>query len=211
MSVLFRASPAFVVALLFLTPPVALAQEPGGLQVPLVEVSGGYMFMRDLSDRPGADGTNFPAGWYFSGAVNPYRWFGVVGEASGSHKNHFDVNFDGLRFSNDAQVYTFMGGPRFFRKVGRVVPFAQVLAGVAHMRLKTRFSDPFIPGVDSIEDSVTDFALQPGGGVTVLLTEHVGARVAADYRTIIDFDEDGNDYTNEVRVIAGFTLHWGGR
>lgn len=211
MSVLLRAIPAFVMAFLFLAPPVAVAQEPGGIPVPLVEVSGGYMFMRDFSDRPNADGTNFPAGWYFSGAVNPYRWFGVVGEASGSYKNHFDVNYSGLRYSNDARVLTFMGGPRFFRKVGRVVPFAQVLAGVAHMRLKTRFSKPFIPGLDNIQESVTDFAVQPGGGVTVLLTEHVGARVAADYRSIINFDEDGNDYTNEVRVIAGFTLHWGGR
>jgi hypothetical protein len=59
--------------------------------------------------------------------------------------------------------------------------------------------------------ATTDFALQPGGGLTIYLTDRVGVRLAVDYRTIIDFAEEDNDYTNELRTIAGFTLQWGGR
>lgn len=211
MSMLLRAIPALVLCSLFLAPPAASAQEPGSIPVPLAEVSGGYMFMRDFTDMPDGKGLNFPAGWYFSVAVNPTQWLGLVGEVGGSYKNRFDgIAFDEFRFSTDARVYTLMGGPRFFRKFGRVAPFAQVLAGVAHIRATVRFPDE-IPGIGTYRDNTTDFAVQPGGGVTVYLTEHVGARVAGDYRTIINFMDDGNDYTNEFRVIAGFTLHWGGR
>jgi hypothetical protein len=47
--------------------------------------------------------------------------------------------------------------------------------------------------------------------VTVYLTNYVGLRLAGDYRSVIDFQEGDNDYTNEFRVAAGFTMHWGGR
>jgi opacity protein-like surface antigen len=108
-------------------------------------------------------------------------------------------------------VYAFLGGPRFFTKMGRVVPFAQILTGVAHLRAQVRLT-PGIPGVvDTVEDSTTDFALQPGGGLTILLTDRVGVRLAGDYRSIINFAEEENDYTNEFRMIAGFSLQWGGR
>jgi opacity protein-like surface antigen len=170
--------------------------------------------MYDTSNvGPDKDGVSFPAGWYFSGAVNPTTWFGIVGEVSGSYKNNLDISYADFQSSNDAQVYTFMGGARFFKKVGRVVPFGQILTGVAHMRAKSRFT-PGIPGFgNTIEESTTDFALQPGGGVTVYLTERVGVRLAGDYRSIIDFaaDMEDNEYTNEFRMTAGFTLQWGGR
>jgi hypothetical protein len=90
-----------------------------------------------------------------------------------------------------------MGGPRFFKKTGRVAPFAQVLAGVAQRRLESW--------------EATDFAFQPGGGVTIFLAERVGVRLAADYRCIVDFDEDENSYWNEFRVLSGFTFNWGAR
>ena len=36
--------------------------------------------------------------------------------------------------SMKTNLYTSMGGPRFFFKRGRIVPFAQVLAGAAQLR-----------------------------------------------------------------------------
>jgi hypothetical protein len=95
--------------------------------------------------------------------------------------------------------------------MGRVVPFAQILTGVAHMRAQVRLTPGFFDRSDTIEDSTTDVALQPGGGLTIYLTDRVGARLAGDYRSVINFDEDGNDYTNAPRMIAGFALQWGGR
>ena len=47
------------------------------------------------------------------------------------------------------------------------------------------------------------------------LTGVAVSNVAVDYRTMIDSQRDdvpGHiDYDNALRVIAGFTLHWGGR
>lgn len=211
-----RAIAAFaVLALLAIPPPAVLAQDVESVPVPLLEVSGGYMFMRDFNgnDALGED-LNFPAGWYASGAVNLSQWFGLVGEGAGSYKNDYDFVMDGLTFSNRLRVYTFMGGPRFFRKVGRVAPFGQMLVGAAHMRAKTALPDEYIEifGARTLSDTATNFAMQPGGGVTVFLTERVGVRAQADYRSIIDFAGDNeNEYMNEFRFITGFTLHWGGR
>jgi opacity protein-like surface antigen len=213
MAVLSRATVvAAVVMLSLVTAPAASAQEPGTIPVPLGEISAGYVFMHDFTNLGPVKGVDFPAGWYFSGAINPTTWFGVVGEVTGSYKSNLNIEYFGIRSVSDAQVYTLMGGPRFFKKVGRVVPFAQVLTGVAHMRASGRFSGFDIPGGDfDFKERATEFALQPGGGVTVYLTNHVGLRLAGDYRSVIDFHEEENDYTNEFRVAAGFTMHWGGR
>jgi hypothetical protein len=58
----------------------------------------------------------------------------------------------------------------------------------------------------------TRFAIQPGVGATVYLTEKVGVRFAADFRSMIYFaDGEENYYDNALRVIGGFTLQWGER
>lgn len=123
-------------------------------------------------------------------------------------KNDLNLTFEDLALSNKARVYTFMGGPRFFKKTGRVVPFAQMLAGVAHMRLESTFAD--VPEIGTFSEEATDFAIQPGGGVTIFLSERVGVRLAADYRCIMDFEDD-NTYANEFRFVSGFTFNWGAR
>jgi opacity protein-like surface antigen len=175
----------------------------------MVEVSAGYTFMRDLSDDLPED-VNFPLGWYGSTTVNVTKWFGIVGEGTGSYKNDLNLDLGGYAFSNDARVYTLMGGPRFSATLGRFRPYAQVLAGGAHLRLKTTFPSELLVGTMSQHD--TEFAFQPGGGLAILLNEHVGVKVAGDYRCIIDFVKgDGNEYSNEFRLLTGFMFNWGTR
>ena len=213
MSPLRRAAPALAVCALLMSPPPASAQDLDTLPVPLADISSGYMFMRDFTDDlPGRDGVNFPAGWYFSGAVNPYQWLGLVGEVTGAYRNNLDFTVEGFTFSNKLRLYTVMGGPRFFHKTGRFVPFAQVLTGIAHARMKMTMPGELAEFGPTVSDNSTHFALQPGAGLTVYLTRHVGVRAAADYRLIVDrVDRGENDYNNELRVISGFTLQWGGR
>lgn len=150
----------------------------------------------------------YPAGWYFSAAANMNQWFGVVGEASGSYRSE-DATFESGTFSEKEQVYTFMGGPRFFRKVGRIVPFGQALVGIATKRLQqteTR-TEGYAAGVNTWSPSSSNLAIQPGGGVTIYLVERVGLRVSGDYRIIVRYEH----VLNEFRFPTGFTLQWGRR
>jgi hypothetical protein len=92
------------------------------------------------------------------------------------------------------------------------VPFAQVLTGVSVQRVEqstTVTGDVSWAGHWTSDRQTNLFALQPGGGVGVLLTERVGVRVAADYRALFDFGEDS--ILHEFRVLTGFTFHWGAR
>ena len=183
----------------FSSAPSASAQEVGAPPIPLVEVSAGYAYMRDTTTEE-----NFPAGWYFSAAANLNHWFGLAGEVTGAHKKltHFEPA------TVKADFYTFMGGPRFFVKRGRIVPFGQVLAGGAHLRWKASGSI----GTLDPTDTDTKFAFQPGGGVTVLLTPNVSVRGAVDYRRIVFTDADEFDEDNsQVRAIAGVVFGWGAR
>jgi hypothetical protein len=221
MSTFLRAALAIAVGTLLAMPSSAFAQDVNTMPVPRVEVSAGYTFMRDMSKREltGVDHINFPAGWYATGAFNPNEWLGLVGEVAANYRN--DLNLDpgeptltGLSIgTGDVHQYTALGGVRLFRKFGRVVPFGQVLAGVVRVRTtETPSALGFALGLDAETLTDNNLGIQPGGGVTVYLTEWMGARVAADYRSMIDFNSaEKNDYYNALRVAAGFTMFWGGR
>lgn len=164
------------------------------VDVPAHIVAGGYSFMRD-------DGLeeNFPAGWFVSGAHTLWDWLAAVGEVSGGYKD-FDFSVAGTTFSTRARVHTFLGGARYQRALARLTPFVQLLAGVARASGGVRVFRL------SIAEAQTEFALQPGGGVDIALTDRVGARLAADYRRIFAEDED-----NEFRFAAGVVVGWGSR
>jgi opacity protein-like surface antigen len=225
MTTVIRTALALVVGVLVALPSAAFAQDVDTMPVPRIEASAGYAFMRDMSKREltGFDHINFPAGWYATGAFNPTDWFGLVGEAAANYRNN--LNFDlgevleepqltGLSVgSGDVHLYTALGGVRIFRKFGRIVPFGQVLAGVVQVRTT---ETPSALGAEFglVTEKTTDnnFGIQPGGGVTVYLTENLGVRLAADYRSMIDFNsEEKNDYYNAIRVVGGFNLQWGTR
>ena len=176
----------FLLGTLVVTPRTASAQG-----APAAEVAGGYVLMRDFEVD-----TNFPLGWFASAGVNLSERFAVVGEVSGSY-----ATIDLFGTDVDANVHTFMGGARFVRRMDRVTPFAQFLVGLARAGGGVDFL-----GVQ-ISDAVTDFAIQPGGGVDVRVTERLSARVGADYRRIFSEDADGN----ELRFTGGIVLGFGSR
>ena len=165
--------------------------------VPACELSGGYGFMHDYDLEE-----NVPAGWYFSAAGNITRWFGVVGEVTGSHKT-FD---EGQPFvTAKGTVLTGMAGPRFFRKVGKFVPYGQVLAGAAHARVSLKSV------LGNEKDNETDFAVQPGGGVLMYFNSRVGAQISADYRWIDPAGKGEDEDGSEFRVLTGMVIGFGSR
>ena len=133
----------------------------------------------------------FPKGW--SVAVNHHltSLFGVVGEVGGNYKT-MDVLGSDLSMS----VHSFLGGLRVRKDSGSMVPFAQVLAGLA------RGSVSYL---GESEDG-SDFAMQPGAGVDFRVSERFGVRVQGDYRIIT-----GDDTTNEFRFAVGGVLGFGSR
>ena len=207
MTVPCRSIAMLVVSVIAAVPPLA-AQDNKTMPVPVVEVSAGYAWLRNTTSS-----ATYPGGWYFSTVGNVTQWFGVVAEAAGSYRSENSTYMAGTRtLSEKAQVYTFLGGGRFFHKAGRFMPFGQMLAGVAMHRLQqteTIMAGSPVTGVSHWTPSSTKLALQPGGGVTVYLTERVGIRTAVDY--CVTIDENDDDTRQEVRFLSGFTLRWGSR
>ena len=175
-----------LVVMAVLAPQTASAQ--ANQDAPRAEVAGGYVFLRDFEIDE-----SFPAGWFASAAVNVREMLAVVGEVSGSYAT---INLFGTDI--DANVHAFMGGVRYSRRLDRVTPFGQFLVGVARAGGGVDFL-----GVQ-ISDSVTDFAIQPGGGVDVRLTDQLAARFGADYRRIFSQDNDGNEFRFAAGVVLGF-------
>jgi hypothetical protein len=190
----------------------SVAQDVGTMRMPMADVSLGYVFMsHETTDAP----ERYPRGWYVGMAGNVTQWFSIVGEASGSYRaddSTFTLGLATVDETRRKREHTLMAGPRFYHKVGRVVPFAQLLTGISVHRVEQSTnvtgSVPWA-GRSGVDRQTNLFGLQPGGGVGVLLTERVGVRVGADYRALFDFGE-GSTF-HEFRMLTGFTFHWGGR
>ena len=171
-------------------PPAATqaALEPqlsqSGGTYPRSETSVGWSLLHDSTlDRTSALGV------YVAGATNFTPWVGVAVEAGW---NVLSLDAFGVEFF-DASIFTALAGPRFTsRAVDRVVPFGQLLAGVAF----TRF-DVF----GFLSDDVV-FALQPGGGVDVVLTDRVALRFGVDSRMLFDLGQT----FRELRFTTGVTF-----
>jgi hypothetical protein len=155
----------------------ALAQD-----APTVDLAGGYSF---LNDQDLEDNLH---GWVASAAGNVNRWFAVVGEIGGNYKT-IDVLGTDVKFS----VYSFMGGPRFMGRPGKVAPFGQLLMGAVRGSVS----------VLGESESVSDFALQPGGGVDFWLTQSFGIRIGGDYRRIFAEDEGSDEFRFYTGVVLG--------
>jgi hypothetical protein len=187
----------------------AAAQDVDTMPMPVVEASLGYVFMgHETSD----DAERYPRGWHVGMAWNATPWFSVVGEAGGSYRSATTtyVNGSSITLNERKREVGFLAGPRVYHKVKRVVPFAQFLTGMAVRRHEQ--ASTMTGSLNAHWNSDTQanlLALQPGGGVGVLLTERLGVRAALDYRALFDISEDM--ILHEFRVVTGFTIHWGGR
>ena len=168
---------------------LCLAAPLAAQDIPAWEIAGGYSFTRAVTDE-----VTLPAGWFVSGARNVTDMLAIVGEVSGAYKSEAVSGFE-----VDKALYTLMGGVRYYRRLARVTPFAQFLLGVAAL-------------VAQPNDEAIDFAIQPGAGVDIRLTDRLAARVQGDWRRLFSADEAlGTVDGNQIRISAGIVVGFGSR
>jgi len=148
------------------------------------DLSVGYSFHREGF----IDGINANGGAVaFTGYAN--RWLGITGDFGAYHASPFGIS---------ANTYTYLVGPRFaYRNSDRIVPFAQVLVGGAHLTA----------GASGVSASTNGFAWSAGGGVDLGLTHHLAFRPQFDYIGI----RVGSNTLDTVRASASIVFRFGSR
>lgn len=170
------------------------AAAPAAAQTSRMDVSGGYQFTN-------GQGLNLN-GWYADLSVPFTKLTSFVGDFSGSYMSQ---SLSDTFFSVDASlsVHTFMGGVRFAKKFqSNLVPFGQALAGGATSHATAKFSGGFLELVTldplDVSGTSTDFAIQLGGGLDVMIHPKFGVRAGVSYVRIFT-----NSGFNGFRVDVG--------
>jgi hypothetical protein len=172
--------------------------------VPMVEVSGGYNYLRGkipLETRGRAkESISFASGGYVDLAINtpqPRRMLAIVGQINFNPKT-----IDGGKASQRG----FMGGVRLHvRTIPRTVPFVQFLAG----GINSKFGN----AEDGHDEWTVFYTWQLGGGVNIMTTERVGLRVGADFLKVQGKTDSTilNDNITFIRIAAGVHMTFGTR
>ncbi len=155
-----------LIGLLLLVSGAALAQD-----APKAEVAGNYTYVRF------SGGANCNGG---GGSVTGYldTWLGVVGDFSGCH------------FSGGGSASTYMFGPKFVYRGGKMDPYFQFLFGGTHVTGGNAFS------------------MTIGGGVDFKVAPHIALRPAQIEYYMTHF---GGFRQNNFRYSAGVVLRFGER
>ncbi len=152
-------------------------------QAPRVDVSTGYSFL-----RLGGSGGESQHGGTISIAGNVNNWFGIVGDFGAYHSSPFGASLN---------TYTFLVGPRFSLRAGKVTPFVQTLFGGAHMNASA----------NGISGALTPFAVSAGGGVELRLSQHIVLRPQVDYIAL----RSSGQTLNAGRASVGLVFRFGER
>lgn len=176
--------------------------------VPMVEVSGGYNYIRGkvpvFSGRdipPASTRTvSFANGYYADLAINtpkPKKMLALL----------LQVSYNPEKIGNEeAGQRVFMAGIRLNnRTIQRTVLFAQILGGDTNSK--------FGNAGKGFDEWLGFFTVQVGGGVSLMVTPKVGVRLGADFVQVHGKHDSTvlNEGFNEVRVAAGVVLPWGTR
>ena len=155
------------------------------LPTPATDLSLGYQSLH-------IPGQNYPLGVFVGLSRAVTDVVRIVGEAGISIDQQSASNLNGT-----LMFYQYGVGPRISARGGRVVPFAQLLAGGVHSR-----ADITSPGGTPFSASSNAFMLQPGVGLIVPMTRTFAVTGGVNYRRVFF---EGND-DNETSAFAGVRI-----
>jgi hypothetical protein len=167
-------------------PSPALAQ--GG-----VDLSGGYAHLYDYDL-----GSSLATGWFGAVGIDIVDGFGLAGEVTRGSRS-LTESFGGIRASASLSVTSVMAGPRFSAGSNRVRAYAQLMIGASRASARARGRVSGI-SIDASE-SVTAYAVQPGGGIDLMLTRSVGMRVGANVRLLRADDTVSSEFQTVIGVV----------
>src|SRR5215469_13748650 len=145
-----------------------------GQDTPKAELSVDYSYFR----AGGHGGANLHGG-SFSAAGNINSWFGIAGDYGLYHRQPSE--------GGGVNIHTFMVGPRFSARKGRVTPFGQILLGGFHLR------------------DTNGFAMSVGGGLDVNVTDHFAIRTFQLEYVLLHSEGDS---LNSARVSTGVVFRF---
>jgi|SRR5580765_1061489 hypothetical protein len=183
----FLSSMILMVGLVGAIAPPAMADDG-----PRADVAGGYslIYAHDLR-------TTFPAGWFFSAAVNANNVVAFAAEVSGHYKSA-SATAGGASASASLKVHTLLAGPRFVAGTGAARFFGQFLVGAALASAGVTASGGGLN--TSIGSSETDFCYMPAVGLDIGFNTRTAMRIGAGERWI---RLPGGSTSNEFQFVAG--------
>ncbi len=161
-----------------------------------------------------------PVGWTVPVAYNFNSWLAVAGEVGANYRSD-RIFGQGI----DIDVSTYMVGPKFTKRGKNVTFFFQMLGGAARgaANLDVNLPNFNLPNLNlrnspnlnlpnraldlldrDFSRSATQFALQPGGGIDVSVSDNVAIRLQGDYRAIL-----ADTTLNQFRLGAGVVFKLG--
>jgi opacity protein-like surface antigen len=172
---------------------------------PRAEIFGGYSYgnFQILSNRSGLNG------WNASATVNIYRWFGLTTDVGGLYGGKgsqvitLPTPIGTETESLKEHFHTFLFGPQFAYRSGRISGFAHLLIGETRANESLTVTCPtcFILVSPFNSNTVTQTALALGVGADYKLTRTLAWRVQADYLPISS--------SNNMRVSTGLVFRVG--
>jgi hypothetical protein len=175
---------------------------------PLVEMAGGYQFLKLQSEDLDAAGisTWFPLGWFAEAAAHVSSGLALVAQLGGHYRSEsasLMSNAAGI-VDYSVNVHTVLGGARIIaRREDGLTGFVHVLAGATRIGLATTTTTTSVPPAPlQNEASSSELAMQIGGGFDFPLTSRWSGRMTADYLRVFNEGEP----TTGFRVAVGWVV-----
>jgi hypothetical protein len=130
-------------------------------------------------------------GWVVTLTHNLIRYVGVVADVDGHYQ--FKSDYEGYGYS----VHGFAGGVRVGGGSGRVEPWGQVVAGLAHLAFSVN------------DSSENDLLISFGGGADIKFQGRCRARAQIDF-PYTRSSETGYGTTRGYRISGGIAVGFGG-